>query len=87
VPAIGTRHGGIPDIIDDGVTGFLVPERDPVSLGDRLATLLGSRDLRKRQWAPPAGEDGARVTTSRSIGRLEEIYDTVIARFRKPITA
>lgn len=37
---IGTLHGGIPEIIDDGLTGFLVPERDINALADRLSQVL-----------------------------------------------
>jgi len=37
---IGTRHGGIPEIIDDGVTGYLVPERDVDALTDRLLRVV-----------------------------------------------
>jgi glycosyltransferase involved in cell wall biosynthesis len=40
---IGTYHGGIPEIIDDNVTGYLVPERDVESLAQRLYTALTER--------------------------------------------
>ncbi|MPZ64395.1 MAG: glycosyltransferase [Pseudonocardiaceae bacterium] len=39
-PAVCTAVGGIPDIIVDGVTGYLVPPRDPRALADRLVPLL-----------------------------------------------
>jgi glycosyltransferase involved in cell wall biosynthesis len=45
---IGTYHGGIPEIIDDGETGYLVPERDVASLADRLYRLLTDRALAER---------------------------------------
>lgn len=32
LPVIGTRHGGIPELVDHGTNGFLVPERDPDAL-------------------------------------------------------
>lgn len=48
LPVIGTWHGGLPEIVDDGVTGFLVPERDPATLADRLATLVADPALRER---------------------------------------
>jgi len=40
LPAVGTFHGGIPEIIDDGSTGFLVPERDVAGMAARLRVLV-----------------------------------------------
>lgn len=40
VPAIGTRVGGIPDVIEDGVTGLLVPPEDAVALGDAIRRIM-----------------------------------------------
>jgi sugar transferase (PEP-CTERM/EpsH1 system associated) len=37
LPVVGTRVGGIPEVVDDGVTGILVPPADP----DAMATALG----------------------------------------------
>jgi colanic acid/amylovoran biosynthesis glycosyltransferase len=45
---IGTCHGGIPEIIEHGQTGFLVPERDVGALAEALRELLGSHALRTR---------------------------------------
>ncbi len=40
LPVIGTFHGGIPELIEDGVSGFLVPERDVKALAERLIFLI-----------------------------------------------
>ena len=45
VPAIGTRTGGIPELLDDGA-GVLVPPGDPGALADALELVLGSATLR-----------------------------------------
>jgi len=39
-PVIGTRVGGIPDLIQDGVNGFLVPPDKVAPLADRIVCLL-----------------------------------------------
>jgi glycosyltransferase involved in cell wall biosynthesis len=39
-PVIGGAHGGAPEIIQDGVTGYLVPHGDPIQLATALQTLL-----------------------------------------------
>ena len=39
-PVVGGAHGGIPDIVEDGVTGLLVPHGDAERLAQALETLL-----------------------------------------------
>jgi len=43
---VGTRAGGIPEAIDDGKTGLIVPPRDPAALGAALAQLIADAPLR-----------------------------------------
>jgi colanic acid/amylovoran biosynthesis glycosyltransferase len=40
LPVVGTHHSGLPEVIQEGVTGFLVPERDVDGLADRLRRLV-----------------------------------------------
>ncbi|HLJ09614.1 MAG TPA: glycosyltransferase family 1 protein [Planctomycetaceae bacterium] len=47
-PVIGSNVGGIKYTVRDGETGFLVPPRDPATLADRLALLLGDAGLLER---------------------------------------
>ncbi|MGB9880924.1 MAG: glycosyltransferase family 4 protein [Anaerolineae bacterium] len=46
LPVIGSNVGGIPEVVLDGVTGFLVPPGDPAALADRLDLLLTRPELR-----------------------------------------
>jgi teichuronic acid biosynthesis glycosyltransferase TuaC len=48
VPVIGSRVGGIPDIIKHGDTGLLIREKDPDDLSEKLILLLSDRTLRER---------------------------------------
>jgi glycosyltransferase involved in cell wall biosynthesis len=47
VPVISTRHAGIPDVIEDGVNGLLVDERDNEGLEDALSTFIENPELRQ----------------------------------------
>jgi colanic acid/amylovoran biosynthesis glycosyltransferase len=47
LPVLATRHGGIPEAIVDGATGYLVDERDTAAMSDQLAFLAGDADKRR----------------------------------------
>ena len=47
-PVVATRVGGIPEIVDEGVTGFLVPPAAPNRLADAVAQLLNDPQLSAR---------------------------------------
>jgi colanic acid/amylovoran biosynthesis glycosyltransferase len=45
LPVIATRHGGIPELLEDGASGYLVPERDVDALADRIAAVADDPDV------------------------------------------
>jgi len=45
---VGSRAGGIPDLVEDGVSGLLVPPGDAAALADALARMLSERALAER---------------------------------------
>jgi glycosyltransferase involved in cell wall biosynthesis len=45
---VGTRAGSIPNLVDDGVSGLLVPPEDPEALADALVRVLTDRALAER---------------------------------------
>jgi glycosyltransferase involved in cell wall biosynthesis len=50
VPVIATAVGGVPDLIENGVTGRLVPAHDPAAMAAAILQALASPELRQR-WA------------------------------------
>ncbi|MBI3302974.1 MAG: glycosyltransferase family 4 protein [Deltaproteobacteria bacterium] len=48
LPCVGTDTGGVPDIIEEGVTGYMIPRGDTTALADRLITLLSDAQLCRR---------------------------------------
>jgi colanic acid/amylovoran biosynthesis glycosyltransferase len=48
VPVVATRIAGVPELVEDGVSGFLVPPSDAAPLANRIATLIGDPALRSR---------------------------------------
>lgn len=45
LPVISTALGGVPEMVQEGVTGLLVPEHDPVALADALGPILANPGL------------------------------------------
>jgi phosphatidylinositol alpha-1,6-mannosyltransferase len=54
-PAIGGAHGGTPDVVDDGVTGLLVPHGDVTRLSSAIETILGD-PIRAREMGAKGRE-------------------------------
>lgn len=48
VPVIATAVGGTPEVVADGVTGYLVPAGDEIALAERLANLLANAELARK---------------------------------------
>lgn len=71
---VGTTVGGIPEVVEDGVTGLLAPPQDAVALGARIGSLLRDPGMRSRMGANAR----ARIEQAHSVDamcrRLEEIY-------------
>ncbi|BAZ38302.1 putative glycosyltransferase [Calothrix sp. NIES-4101] len=45
LPVIGTQHGGIPELVEDGISGFLVPERDVDAIADKIIYLIENPEI------------------------------------------
>ena len=76
LPIITTRTGGIPEIIDHGKTGILVPPRDPRSLADAICELSG--DASRREALGKAGRCSVEAfsiekTVERNINMYKEL--------------
>jgi colanic acid/amylovoran biosynthesis glycosyltransferase len=48
LPVVATQHGGIPELVEDGRSGLLVPERDAGALAGAMAALENDDALRRR---------------------------------------
>jgi glycosyltransferase involved in cell wall biosynthesis len=46
LPIVGTNVGGIPEIVQDGISGLLVPPGEPVAMAEALKTMIQNATLR-----------------------------------------
>lgn len=81
VPVIGARSGGIPDVITDGVDGFLVAPHDWRGFAERLGQLVDDRELRARM-AQTARREAGRHDWHSATEVLVDDYRLAIARHR-----
>jgi colanic acid/amylovoran biosynthesis glycosyltransferase len=65
LPVVSTFHGGIPELVEDGVSGYLVPERDGAAIAERLTHLAQHPEI----WAAMR-RNGRR--------RVEEAFDSAL---------
>ena len=78
LPVVAGNSGGIPDAVQDGETGFLVPPEDPAALADAICRLLGDATLATR-----LGGNGRRAVEThfnwdRVVRDLREIESRVV---------
>jgi glycosyltransferase involved in cell wall biosynthesis len=77
LPAICTSVASLPEVVVDGVTGYVVPPNDPAAIGGALERLFGRRELRLGLGC--AGRD--RVATffswERTVDRCLEAYEAL----------
>ena len=71
LPVISTYEGGIPDVVENGVTGFLVPQKDAKALSEKLELLIKNPELRSQLG---------------SAGRLKYEREFTLVHFEKRLT-
>jgi len=73
---VSTTAGGIPELIDDGTTGFLVPPRDASALADAIGKLVRDARLRRRLGGAAAAEVRARFDLSRNSEAVASLLES-----------
>lgn len=82
-PVVVTDVGGLPEVVDDGITGFIVPPKNPEALADAIVKLLKDEKLRRNM-----GEKAyKKLKTDLSWDKIAEktivVYEKVIEVFKK----
>jgi len=82
-PVVATAVGGIPEQIEDGVTGFLVPPGDPQAMADRILKLLTDQELRRRIARRAAEVARERFDLNRQVRDYISWYGEILKRWKK----
>jgi len=77
-PVVATAHGGPLEMIEDGVSGYLVPPGDPIALAGKIAECLHDRAF-SRAMGKRAQERALQMfPVSRYLERIQAVYDSVL---------
>jgi glycosyltransferase involved in cell wall biosynthesis len=79
-PIVSTAVGGVPELIEDGESGLLVPPNDPAALADGIDRLLGDRELARRLGDAAKARQRAQYGLDVVVQRLERMYEELYER-------
>jgi starch synthase len=72
---VATAVGGMPEVVEDGVNGLLVPPGNPVALAEAVVTLLGDGERRSKMGARARETAVSRYGIENMMGRLAALYE------------
>jgi glycosyltransferase involved in cell wall biosynthesis len=76
-PVVATSAGGIPEVVVDGETGFLVPPRDHEAMAAALVKLLRDEDLRRRMGQAGLARVRRKFSAERMVQETLRVYKRV----------
>ena len=85
VPVIATDVSGIPEVIEDGITGFLIPQKNSVALARAIVSLARDRKHAIRMAEQGRAKVSDMFDTEKSHTRILHLYEKHIPSVRKPL--
>jgi glycosyltransferase involved in cell wall biosynthesis len=82
-PIVATQVGGIPEVVQDGVNGFLVPPKDPHALAQKLLLLLTNPDMAKKMGKDGLGIVKQKFSEEVMIKKVEDLYTQALTPLLK----
>lgn len=80
LPVVGTRVGGIPEVVDEGVTGTLVPPRDPQAMAAALAAYAAAPALASAHGNAGRERVMRHYNMPAMVAAYQALYDTLCER-------
>ena len=84
---VGTRTGGIPEVVEDGETGRLVPPRDHAAMAQAILNMLADDEQRRRMGEAGLARVQARFTVERMVAETAAVYGRLAGRHHAEDTA
>ncbi len=80
LPVVATRVGGVPYVVAEDETGFLVPPGDPAGLAEMLSRLIGDPGLRRTMGERGHQRAHERFSSRRYVADVDRLYQDLAAR-------
>lgn len=80
LPIVSTDVGGVAAVVEDGVTGTLVPPRDPQALADALHVYLADAEQRRRHGDAGYARVAARFSLATMVSAYVALYDDLLGK-------
>ena len=87
VPVIATNIGGPPEVVQEGITGFLVPPGDAKAMADKIQLLMGDAELGWRLGGAGPRRVKERFSIGEMMGKIESLYTQCMRRSDNPFQA
>lgn len=81
LPVLATYHGGIPEAVEDGVSGYLVQERDQEGLTAAMERMTGAPDAWRTLGKAASQSVLAQFSHAAQIAKLEDCYAEALERW------
>ncbi|OGV57786.1 MAG: hypothetical protein A2X45_19815 [Lentisphaerae bacterium GWF2_50_93] len=78
LPIIASRVGGLPEIVEDGVNGFLVESENVQGFAKAISTLAGDPELRIKMGQKGVEMAGRKFSTEATVGKLISAYRQIL---------
>ena len=78
LPVVSTRHAGIPEVVQDGVTAFLADEGDVQALAHGMVRLLCNPNLASRMGFAASAYARGRFTVHHHVAAVSEVLRSVV---------
>ena len=79
-PVVANRVGGVPDVVRDGIDGYLVEAGDSEGAAERLEQLAGDPALRGQLGASGRARVLERYSVSRLVDDVDRLYRSLLAK-------
>lgn len=80
LPVVANSVGGVPEILEEGVTGLMVPARNPEAMARALGRVLADAELRKRLGGEARAQASTKHTPEAYCRKLAAFYQDVLRR-------
>ena len=78
VPQVASNIGGFPEIIEDGITGFLVEPKNPVAIAEKVTELINNESLRKKIGKAARKKVIAEFEWDKNVDQMISEYEQIV---------